>query len=260
MLTRKPLNQIIFLNVETTSQHAKFEDMPSPAQELFLKRFNFDFKELRASSEIPMWSNTEKKVLVSGESDQMVTEKLYKEKAPLFPEWGKISAISFCVITDTENYHYQDAVISDTDEKKLLEKFLATAVSVRDWKAGKDSKVVCSYNGMGFTYPFLAKRFLINLMPLPPIFDFAEAKPWENEQFISLMDIWKFNQYNSYTSLDTLAHTFGIECINYGEQVGGWFHCGELDKLKAYSKYRTLILAHCYLRMKGITNTLTLKK
>lgn len=250
MLAKTALNKIIFLNIDTVPQYAKFENVPENKKLLFKKRFNSELTELSkiAGSD----------VLVSQLSNEGI-DCVYQEKAALYPEWGRIACISFLVMN--EKYEYHIASLSTNEaEAMLLNAFLAKCLSVKEWKKSPESKVLCSYNGMGFTFPFLAKRFLINSLPLPAMFDFAEAKPWEQDQFIDLMALWKFNQFNNYTSLDSLAATFGVEYNDNVADVSRMFYSKELDKLKEYSMSRVITLATCYLRIKAINDNLIKSK
>ena len=43
MLNKQPLEKILFLDIETTSQYPRFEDMPPRKKELFLHKFRNDF-------------------------------------------------------------------------------------------------------------------------------------------------------------------------------------------------------------------------
>lgn len=246
MLNKHYLNKIIFLSIETVPQSARFEDLSVPKKHLFLKRFRSDFGEY--------------KQIHSDASDEAVIELLYSDKASLHPEWGKICCISFLVL-DEDGQSYKSASISDKDEKVLLQKFLDTCVSVRDYATAPPAnrKAVCSYSGFGFTWPFMAKRFLLNMMPLPAMFDYTEGKPWEQTQFIDLMQLWSYGTKGSYTSLDTLAEGFGVEYCDNPTHISGWYNTGDLKSLKEYGESRTLTLAHCYLRIKGIATKLVKK-
>lgn len=248
MLSKHYTNKIIFINIDTVPQYAKFEDMPENKQALFLKRFNKELMEAGTATK----DNTIK-------VNAPEIDRTYKEKAPLHSEWGKIACISFLVMD--ENYNYHIKAIHHPDEKELLQTFLNTATSIRDWPFKKEesskSKAVCSYSGFGFTWPFIAHRCLINGMPIPAMFDYSEGKPWEQEHLISLSNIWNYNRSGSYTSLNTLAETFGVEYNDNVEAVGEWYYNKRFDVLKEYSKSRVLTLANCYLRIKGINNNLT---
>jgi len=152
--------------------------------------------------------------------------------------------------------------ISGGDEKLMLQTFLNSCPSIRDWPKldAEKKKAICSYSGFGFTWPFLAHRFLLNYLPIPPAFDYSEGKPWEQDHLISLMNIWNYNRSSSYTSLSTLANSFGVEFNDQGDAVSDWFYNKREDMLKEYSLQKTVALATVYLRIKGIKNNLIKSK
>jgi len=84
MLTKHLTNKIIFLNVETVPQYAKFEDLPSATKAVFLKKFG---------QEILL------KETLTGAED------VFQEKAGLTSEFGKIACISFLVLVNDSEYH-----------------------------------------------------------------------------------------------------------------------------------------------------------
>jgi DNA polymerase elongation subunit (family B) len=248
MLQKHNTNKIIFLNIETAPQHAKFEDLSPSFKSSFLNRFRAELNGVDVGL-----SDEKTLELFTGS-----LERIYQEKAGLTSEFGKIACISFLVITDADKCECQSLSIADSDEKKLIQTFLDKAVSIRDWpKIDADKKKsVCSYSGFGFTWPYIAHRCLLNFIPIPPMFDYSEGKPWEQEHLISLMNVWNYNRSSSYTSLSTLAESFGVEHHDFPSQVAGWYHASDFESLKEYSKQRTITLATVYLRIKGITNNL----
>ncbi len=253
MLQKHYTNKIIFLNIETVPQYAKFEDMNEAEIKLFFKKYKEDYLKIKAL-------NPQKLDGTGSLDEKGILELLYNEKAGLSPEFGKIACISFLVLSNDSEYRAMS--ISGSDEKVLLAAFLSACLSIADWpKVDADKKkTVCSYSGFGFTWPFIAHRFLLNYLPIPPMFDYSEGKPWEQEHLISLMNIWNYNRSSSYTSLATLAHSFGVEHEDKGPEVSSMFYSGELDKLKEYSLQRTVSLATVYLRIKGIKNNIIKSK
>ena len=45
MLNKHNIQKVIFLNIETVPQYAKFEDMPASKKNLFLKKFDKEYTE-----------------------------------------------------------------------------------------------------------------------------------------------------------------------------------------------------------------------
>ena len=68
---------------------------------------------------------------------------------------------------------------------------------------------LCAHNGKEFDFPYIARRMLINGVELPLVLDIAGKKPWEIPH-LDTMEMWKFGDWKSYTSLNLLTHVFGI--------------------------------------------------
>jgi hypothetical protein len=77
-------------------------------------------------------------------------------------------------------------------------------------KYAKNREVLlCAHNGKEFDYPYIARRMIVNGLIIPEILDNAGKKPWE-VKLLDTMELWKFGDYKSYTSLDLLSSILGI--------------------------------------------------
>lgn len=250
MLNKKPLTNIVFLDIETTSQYPRFEDMPAHKKLLFLKRFKEDFKKLKDDLMEP--------------DDALVIEKLYDNKAPLFAEFGKIICISGLRIMDSESLKYKTVSIVNESEEQLLLDFLKTFKSIAecaDPAKGKD--YICAHNGLMFDFPYMSKRMIANGIPLPAMFDFAESKPWELAHFIDTKAVWKFGSYDNNTSLELLCDALNVETPKddmTGDKVkDAYWIKKDINGIAAYCEKDVVALANCYVKMKGINKQLTNK-
>ncbi len=91
------------------------------------------------------------------------------------------------------------------DEQSLLQKF---CTFLADYKV--NPLRFCAHNGKEFDYPFLARRILANNLALPkPLLEIQGKKPWENKH-LDTMQLWKFGDYKNFTSLELLAHVLGV--------------------------------------------------
>ncbi|MDX1684154.1 MAG: 3'-5' exonuclease, partial [Saprospiraceae bacterium] len=72
----------------------------------------------------------------------------------------------------------------------------------------------------------------------PKILEIRGKKPWEVQHLIDTMDLWKFGDRKSYTSLDLLAHVFHIPSPKVdidGSLVGRvYWEEKDLDRIRAY--------------------------
>jgi len=259
MLNQKPINRVVFLDVETTSQHKTLADAPPRMQQLFKQRFKKDIeekiKETLATVAETIDSITSK-----------VIEEIYDQKAPLFAEFNKIICISMGVIdnSDPNSLKLRIKSFCDHDEKALLSEFVK-AKSVVDYEKqpASDRFAFCAHNGMIFDFPVIAKRLIYNGLDLPYIFDFSEKKPWDIDYFIDTKNTWKFGVYDGNVSLDLLAGAFNVESskmIMQGSDVKLVYYEGDESRMKSiqqYCEHDIYTLASIYLKMKNIQKPLT---
>jgi 3'-5' exonuclease len=115
--------------------------------------------------------------------------------------------------------------------------------------------LLCGHNGKEFDFPYIARRMLIHGIMLPRILDIAGKKPWEVNH-LDTMQMWKFGDYKSYTSLKLLAHVFGLPTPKDdidGSQVGAvYWQEKDLNRIVRYCEKDVVTLAQVYLKMKQI--------
>ena len=104
-------------------------------------------------------------------------------------------------------------------------------------------------------FRILPRRSLINGLPIPYLLDNAGKKPWE-VQLIDTMDMWKFGDYKSYTSLNLLAAVFGIESPKGdidGSQVWSTYWIDkDLERIKNYCMKDVVTTAQLLLKFRGM--------
>jgi len=118
------------------------------------------------------------------------------------------------------------------------------------------AKKLCAHNGHEFDYPYIARRTLINGLRLPKILNIANAKPWEiKDRLLDTLQMWKFGDYKSYTSLELLCAVFSIptpkDDIDGSQVAQVYYQEGNLDRIITYCEKDTLALANLMLRYKG---------
>ena len=142
MLDSKPIEKILFLDIETTSGKEHFSELTETQKELFLMA-------LRNKGGDKAITDEEK-------------EEFYSSKAPIFAaDWGKIICISVGRLIrreSTDTFDMKMVSFYDVDEKKLLSNFMTKLNSYLN----DSSYVFCSHNGFVFDWPIIAKRLIIN--------------------------------------------------------------------------------------------------
>jgi hypothetical protein len=221
------LNQILFIDLETVPQYEDFNSLSD------------EWKAL--------WSKKAEALLKSREDE--TTESIYN-RAGIYAEFGKIVCISCGLIhgfDDSKKLIVKS--FAGEDEKEVLREFLDM---LQKW--GDADKFLCAHNGKEFDFPYLCRRLLINGFDLPSILQIAGKKPWEIPH-LDTMELWKFGDYKSYTSLNLLAHALGIPTPKDdidGSQVGNvYWKEKNLERIAVYCQKDVLTTAQIFLKMKG---------
>lgn len=282
MLNSKPVDKILFIDIETVPQEQSFFDLSIRKQKLFVERFKKEYNELglgvgrraiREAEEI-----TDEELLHENEADDRAKmESLYRNKASLHAEWGKICCISIgfikpgsvpdgfginptVTVQSDVDIPFHVRSFSGEDEVKLLKDFHAATGSLINSTLNPKMSL-CAHNGMNFDFPFIGKRMLLTLGVLPGLFDYWERKPWDVTWFIDTKNVWKANVYDNTVSLDMLCELFNVSSSKddgiTGAQVRDVFYEEkDIPKITKYCERDIFALATVYLRMKGIKNQL----
>ncbi len=220
--------KILFLDIETVAQKATYQELEE------------DFKAL--------WKR-KTKYLQQSESD--TPETLY-DRAGIFAEFGKIVCISYGFLNKKDAV-YQFRIKSNfgKDEKKLLQEFSA----LLEEPSISNGFLLCAHNGKEFDFPYLARRILINGLPLPNILRIAGKKPWEVNH-LDTMDLWKFGDFKNYTSLELLSRVFNIptpkDDISGGEVNKVFWMEDNLDRIVQYCQKDVLTVARLLMKIAGL--------
>lgn len=227
MLEQLDLERVLVLDIETVSQKAQFEDLDDTWKELW---------RLKAAN-------------LKG-ADQQTPEELYN-RAGIYAEFGKVICISVGIFRAYDD-HFQFRVKSfyNDDEHIVLNDFSNLLNSRFD----NNRFLLAAHNGKEFDFPYLSRRMTIHGMKLPLLLDTPGKKPWEVPH-LDTMELWKFGDYKSYTSLRLLAHIFGIPTPKDdidGSQVGQvYWQEQDLDRIRVYCQKDVITVAQLLLRFMG---------
>lgn len=225
MLENIRTGNILFLDIETAPQYPHYNDVPEKFREL--------------------WNTKVQSLNKSGRTSD--TPEQYYRSAGIYAEFGKIICISVGFVKGSE---LRLKSFYSTDEKKLLEDF---SELIRQ-HFNKEGSQLCAHNGKEFDFPFIARRMLILGLKIPKILDTAGRKPWE-VQHLDTMELWKFGDYKSFTSLNLLAAVLGIatpkDDIDGSMVYTVYYEEKNLERIVTYCQKDVLTVAQVFLKLKG---------
>jgi len=228
MLPKLLPEHVLFIDIETVPQHQYLVDAPENIQKLWTKKAGQIGKE--------------------GET----AESLYN-RAGIYAEFGKIVCISAGkIFRKGKERAYRVKSYAGDDEKVILEEF---SLMLNSFMSNPMHKL-CAHNGQEFDFPYIARRMLINGLPLPAVLDIAGAKPWElKEVMLDTLQLWKFGDFKHYTSLELLCAIFDIPTPKDdidGSQVGNvYYKQFDIQRIARYCEKDTFAIAQLILRFKG---------
>ena len=224
MLEKLNLEHVLFLDIETVPLYKSYSDMPENLMKL--------------------WDVKASKIVRQGEEKS--AEELYP-RAGIYAEFGKIICISVGFMNGSE---FRIKSFYGDDEKILLDEF--SQLANRHYNTPQH--LLCGHNGKEFDFPYIARRMLINGLPLPQILNLQGKKPWEI-QHLDTMDLWRFGDYKHYTSLNLLTTIFDIPSPKDdidGSMVGEvYWNENDLERIVIYCQKDTLAVAQILLRYMG---------
>jgi predicted PolB exonuclease-like 3'-5' exonuclease len=219
---------IMFLDIETVPVLGSFEKLDPAMQKLWDKKSANFRKEDQSASDV-------------------------YQRAGIYAEFGKIICISVGLLKDKDPYGFKLKSFYGEDEKTILTEF-STMIS----KFSKNREaLLCAHNGKEFDYPYMARRMIINKLEIPGILNNAGKKPWEIK-LLDTMELWKFGDYKSYTSLDLLSSILGFpspkDDIDGSMVADIFWHDHDLKRIVTYCEKDVLAVARILLRFMNDTN------
>jgi hypothetical protein len=227
MLNQVELDRILFLDIETVPEVYLFEELDGDLRELWSEKTRF-----------------------LQQREDCGPDEIY-ERAGIYAEFGKIICISTAIFYEREGRQLlRVKSYCNDDDKKLLAGF-SDMLS----KFGRsENRFLCGHNAKEFDFPYMARRMLIQEVPLPDMLDLAGKKPWE-VRHLDTMELWKFGDYKHYTSLNLLSRLFRIPTpksdISGSDVARVYWEEKDLDRIRTYCEKDTIAVARLMQRLKG---------
>lgn len=186
--------------------------------------------------------------------EDLLPEEIYRKRAGILAEFGKIICISTAFFYETEDRQLQLKMksIYGDDEVEILRIFTDLCNKMyqhhRHFQFG-------GHNIKEFDIPYICRRLLINQLPLPEYLQLHDKKPWEVKMFDTL-NWWKFGDNKNYISLHLLASVLGIPSSKSdidGSMVQDvYYKENGLPRIVAYCQRDVVVTANVILRFKGL--------
>lgn len=221
-----PLNQIMFLDIETVPATPLYEQMSDSFKKHWDKKASYFCKE------------------------EDTPESIY-QRAGIYAEFGKIICISVGLIIDRQGARkFRVKSFYGDSEKELLLEF---SKMLGDFDV-RGNRFLCGHNLKEFDVPYIARRMLVNGIKLPEAINVAGKKPWEVNHFDTL-ELWKFGDYKHYTSLDLLTSLFDIptpkDDIDGSMVADVYYNEKNIERIVTYCEKDVLAVAQLLLRYRG---------
>lgn len=231
MLDKINLEDGLIFDIETVPVAGDFHELPETFKGLW---------ELKASRYM--------------EEDENIEDN-YFERAGIYAEFGKIICISagfFVKSAVPGMLNFRIRSFWAPEEKVLLRNFKEL---LDQYYSDPQRSFLCGHNIKEFDVPYVCRRMLVNGITLPTTLDIFGKKPWEVNH-VDTMQLWKFGDFKSYTSLKLLAALFDIptpkDDIDGSDVASVYWKDQDLDRIVTYCQKDVLTVAQLLLRFKGL--------
>ena len=225
MLHRVNLEHILFLDIETVPQHADFNDLNDATKVLYEQKTKYQRK-----------------------SD--FSSEAFYDRAGIWAEFGKIICISIGYFKITRNIRVFRVRSFKGEEVGILNAFK----SILESHFNKQHHILCAHNGKEFDFPYIARRMIINAIEIPFKLNLFGKKPWEVPH-LDTLELWKFGDYKTFTSLKLMAHVLGISSPKddiAGSDVRNVYYKEQnINRIVRYCEKDTIAVAQIILRLRN---------
>tara|TARA_B100000809_G_scaffold266599_1_gene330145 strand:- start:1736 stop:2449 length:714 start_codon:yes stop_codon:yes gene_type:complete len=225
MLKRIKLENVLFLDIETVPLFANFCELDDTAKQLWEQKTNYQRK------------------------DEFTPEEFY-DRAGIWAEFGKIVCISvgyFVFKGEVRNFRVTSF---HGEEDTILNEFK----TLLETHFNKANHLLCAHNGKEFDFPYIARRMIINSIDIPFKLNLFGKKPWEVPH-LDTLELWKFGDYKTYTSLKLMTHVLGIpspkDDIDGSEVRDVFYKENDVDRIIRYCEKDTIAVAQIILRLRN---------
>ncbi len=224
------LGNMLFFDIECVPQQSSFYDLDDGMKALWEKKVS------------GAWRNPQ-------DGEEIKADESYENRSGIYAEFGKIIVVSVGYFTKTGDGTRQFHVKSfaGDDEGKVISSFFELLNTSYD----KTFHLLCGHNIKEFDIPYICRRALVNGLDLPTILDLNGKKPREVNH-VDTLELWKFGDRKSFTSLDLLCRVMGIETPKddiSGEQVSRVYRDDkDLPRIKTYCEKDVVATAKLLLK------------
>lgn len=243
MLEFVDITNILFFDIETVPGHKNFNDLDETWREL--------------------WKHKAKSIIKKSDEDMTDedAENTYG-RAGIYAEFGKIICISVGIFArdkETGQYSVRLKSFAHEDETELLRGFCD--LLNKHYKF-PDRHFLCGHNIKEFDVPYICRRLLINQMELPNLLNIFGKKPWETKHLLDTMELWKFGDNKSFTSLKLLAAALGFpspkDDIDGSDVARVFYEENDLERIARYCEKDVVGVMQLLLKFKRIPLRLTI--
>lgn len=230
-MLNQSLDKILFFDIETAPVVEHYDQLPEEIRHLWDEKY----EKLKAYS--------------PQKYADIPTPKQGWQQAAIYAEFGRIVCISvgFCYIKDKE-WHLRTKSFCGDNEKQLLIDFLELLGKFMITPYHN----LCGHNIKEFDIPYVCRRAIINGLGLPDCLNIAGRKPWE-VHFIDTLELWKFGDFKSFTSLKTLTALFGIptpkDDIDGSEVARVYYEEHNIERISTYCQKDVVATTQVFLHL-----------
>lgn len=225
MLKRINLEHILFLDIETVPLFASFSELDSSSQQLWEQKTKYQRK------------------------DEYSPEEFY-DRAGIWAEFGKIICISVGYFKMKGDLRQFRVTSFHGEEPDILKEFK----SLLETHFNRPHHLLCAHNGKEFDFPYIARRMIILGIDIPQKLNLFGKKPWEVPH-LDTLELWKFGDYKTFTSLKLMAHVLGIpspkDDIDGSQVRDVYYEEGDVDRIITYCEKDTITVAQILLRLRN---------